>query len=542
MDRLDSGDAFDSVEVEPTHTALLSLHEVAGTYEDLGHVPGFDRTPVGEALTTLAAAPPEEATLGLKLDTLVALARADLPGYEGNETQYEALAMAIGADHGVDAEQVLSDVKAVAQVTAIGDTETGAKLPHHATAFVGEQVCQVNSVTVDGKPAVWIFSEFETDAGFAGVADWVRPDNWPKRGAAMFKGMAPVGGAITPIRGGGHADHWHAVYLEDVQLLDRLKTVLHCDYFMDAGQVAGMTYDLTFSVANQLNVDRGFLLAEDLGPVRRVKALKIVGFTDETWNEVAKLVCPFWTDFVRQAAEGGAKTTPGRPGPRPPEPSPGDPPPGGSVGESWKAWIEFFADATKDYSEMAWDVTGRMVGGSYGAKDLVGDGTAYWSKLAKDWARAWAYGSEMLEAMARDGLVTPRPPGAEDETGSRFPKFDTVTAAGATAAGAGATRAGAARAGSVTPRVETVTIPVDGLTANQTATCSDLSPIEADRPRIPATATKVTVVAIDPPQFGVRVATDVTGFGAGLYTGDVTLDTGQIVPVRLYVSNADGTP
>ena len=79
-------------------------------------------------------------------------------------------------------------------------------------------------------------------------------------------------------------EHWHGEFFEEVQLVDRLKTLLHCDYFSDPGTAVGMTYDLTRSLGGQIIVDRGFLLASDIGGgTHRVKALKIVGFEESSW-------------------------------------------------------------------------------------------------------------------------------------------------------------------------------------------------------------------------------------------------------------------
>ena len=66
-----------------------------------------------------------------------------------------------------------------------------------------------------------------------------------------------------------------------------------------------MTYDLKDSVDDEIDVDRGFLLVTDAGRVRRVQVLKIVSFTTDWWDLVARLVCPFWTDWVRFAVRGG---------------------------------------------------------------------------------------------------------------------------------------------------------------------------------------------------------------------------------------------
>lgn len=541
-DRVDSEDASADV-----HRAVVTLHEAAGTYEGIGRLPGFARPPFGEALSALADAPPEEATTGAKLDTLVALAKADFPKYDEVELSYVELARAIGSPYGLDAQQVLDDVKAVGiGGDRIVDTVTGQALPHNATAFVGEDVCHIAEVIVEGIKSVWVFSEFETNAPFGHVAEWVRPQNWPKRGSAMFKGMDVVGGQVTDIPEGSFTDHWHGVFLEDVQLFERLKTLLHCDYVERRDESAGMTYALTFSVDKQLTVDRGFLLAENIGtanaPLVRVKALKVVAFADEAWNEVAKLVCPFWTDFVRQAAEGGSTTMPKTPqgGGVPFDIDPG--PVLEMAGELCRVWIDFFGDSAKEYAGIAGTVMKKMTGGGYKVRDAVGDGTSYWSQLAKDWAKAWGYGTEMVEAIAKEGLVAPRPPGAETSDGERFVPIRSKMQEAETAQTAGATQpvAGAA-AGSQTTTSESVIVPVAAIVPSSQVSCGELTGIEAGGPRIPAAAVTTDVVDLGGGSYGVRVSAATSGVPAGLYTGELTLGGGQVVPVALYVSHARPT-
>ena len=74
-------------------------------------------------------------------------------------------------------------------------------------------------------------------------------------------------------------EHWHGVFHEEVQLVKRVNTLLHCDYWRDGDRAAGMTYELDLSLDDEIDVDRGFLLVNNAGGVRRVKTLKIVGFT-----------------------------------------------------------------------------------------------------------------------------------------------------------------------------------------------------------------------------------------------------------------------
>ena len=52
-----------------------------------------------------------------------------------------------------------------------------------------------------------------------------------------------------------------------------------------------------------LQVDRGYLMAADVGGRRHVKALKVVGFTNTLLNTVATEVCPEWSEWVQSAVQ-----------------------------------------------------------------------------------------------------------------------------------------------------------------------------------------------------------------------------------------------
>ena len=74
----------------------------------------------------------------------------------------------------------------------------------------------------------------------------------------LFKGMTVVD-ADEPVALGPPGDpHWHGVFHEEVQLLQRVNTLLHCDYWQQGTEAAGMTYDLSLSLDNEIDVDRGF--------------------------------------------------------------------------------------------------------------------------------------------------------------------------------------------------------------------------------------------------------------------------------------------
>jgi hypothetical protein len=536
--------------VDPEHDALLGLHGTAGTFGGERSDPGFGADQIGAGLTTLSRASTDMVSYGARLDVLHALAKEDFPGYERHQTEYLDLAASIGQPNGLDGATVLDDVKASAQGDqALSDTATGQALPHEATAFVGQEICNTAKVWVDGKQATWIFSEFETDAPFETLVGWVDPRGWPQRSPMLFKRMDLIGGEITQLRGVGADQHWHGEFLEEVQLVDRLRTLLHCDFYAmpdrDEGAAVGMTYNLTFSVADQILVDRGFLLASDIGGgMHRAKALKIVGFEASSWDTVARFVCPLWTDFVRQAARGGTTTTPHEPTKVPPSPGgddDGSPFPGA---ELLNQWVDCVGDAAKAYSNMAADVTNRATSGNYKVADLTRDAAQYWLQLARDWATAWSKGMELLEDVAsgdQDFGLRPRadsgqatPTAAATAATSAAATPGVRAAAAATAAAAGATTQATAPAAA---EEESTTIPIPRLDPAATVTCSDLVCIEAGNVTIAAgdvTVTRTTVSGSP----AVRVAVAGGAGPAGLYLGTLTISGGGTLPIQFYVSNA----
>lgn len=519
-------DAYGPEAVDAHHSALISLHARAGsdTLPDPGLIPDFRRMGTGFALHTLADAPVEQIPVSARLGVLGELARAGFPEWETDEAGYRALAGSVASRRsGVEADQLLDDLKlATSEQVPFHTLQSGRSLPHHESAFVGEDVCTVRTVQTGGLSATWIFSEFETDAPFDRVAEWVDPRNWPRRGPLLFKGMDLVG-VERPVSLGPPGDiHWHAVFREEVQLVQRVTTLLHCDFWQDGDRAAGMTYDLSFSLDDQIDVDRGFLLVNDVGPVRRVKALKIVGFKEQIWDRVAAMVRPFWTDWVRAAVEGGGSSTPGRPGSVPTEDSTRRSP----WVESSEAWIDFLGDSARTYLELFDDMSSRVSAPDAKAVDFADDQRRLFSQLAKDWAQAWTFGLDTLSEVAREGLDagltppdTPRDRGRGAAT--------TMTAAAAPAATAG---------------TEGTVLPLSGLTPQDSPSVSDLVSIESGAARIPAASIATSVEALGTGGgHGVRLRVAVASVAPGLYVGEVTAKEGAApVPVQLYVSQATG--
>jgi hypothetical protein len=501
--------------------ALLSLHALSGAFGslDLGLIPELRPAPPGESLRAVAEAPEAEIPVSARVAVLYGLAQAKFPDFEAAEGEYRSLAASVAEPRGIDVGQLLTDLKQSSSgMVAFRDTPSGRSLPHHEKAFLGEDVCSVKTVKVGGLTGSWIFSEFETDAPFSAVREWVDPRNWPDRGPLMFKGMDVVG-AKGPVDIPPRADaHWHGVFHEEVQLVKRLNTLLHCDYWQDGDHAAGMTYELDLSLDGELDVDRGFLLVNDLGPVRRVKALKIVGFTTDVWDRVAKIVCPFWTDWVRGAVRGGTTSVPK---PDTHAPATTGSPPTSSWSDNFEAWVEFFGDSARTYLDLFGDMTSRMSTQGYSSSDWMADGTRYWSQLAKDWAQAWTYGLSTLNQVATEGLDTSFiPPGrTRQEARTTVPAMMTAAS----------------------PELEGTVIPVPGLGAADRPLVSDLVSIEAGGAAIRAADVTVTVEALDDGTYGVRLQTSDTAVPPGLYVGQVTTPGGKaLAPVQLYLSRARG--
>ena len=89
--------------------------------------------------------------------------------------------------------------------------------------------CAAIAVDVEGKQAVWIFTEFETDESLKALRDWLIPTNWPKWGPEMFKDMKPLDSLdLRPTPGDQH--QIHSKYLEVVEIGgQRLETELRCE-------------------------------------------------------------------------------------------------------------------------------------------------------------------------------------------------------------------------------------------------------------------------------------------------------------------------
>jgi hypothetical protein len=243
-----------------------------------------------------------------------------------------------------------------------------------------------------------------------------------------------------------------------------------------------------------------------------VQVLKIVGFTTDLWDRLARLVCPFWTDWIRGALLGATSAVP-----VPPTQVPEDV--AAACAATVDAWVKYFGDSAVPYVDLGSDVSQRVTSRQYSAADLVADGTRLWSQLAKDWARAWTAFSDTMEEVAQEGLGAGfTPPGVPRDVGRHA-----VTAL---------TKA-------APPETGGTVVPVAGIAATDHPVCSDLVSIDARTNTLPASDLAVTVESLQTGGLGVRVRTTNTTAPHGLYVGRLAAADGRtLAPVHLYVSRA----
>jgi hypothetical protein len=387
-----------------------------------------------------------------------------------------------------------------------------AKGGGRAKPSTSEVVCRAIPVDVEGKQAVWIFTEFETEEPLETLRDWLIPEHWPDWGGAMFKEMRPIGPVdLRPTR--SNAQQTHANYLEVVEIGGhRLETELRCE-LKSTRTWAAMTYDLDRSIGDVLQVDRGYLMAADVCGKRHVKALKVVGFTNTLLNTVATEVCPEWSEWVKSAVSKEATQMPGETDPTP-----------GSVGDSdpsepsWSGnasaftggvaeqWISTVTDMVDFYAPFTVDVTERVWSGRYQREDCANDTTRLFQRLARDWSRAWQTGMETMTQWA-EASVRPT-------------------------AGADPGRSGRT--------VEHTTLIVEARSGRARVSVSDLTRIGRRSAIIKSSEVKITPPVVD--QAGcayVTLEADTTKVLPGLYEGALVAGVGgEQSPALFYVCHA----
>ena len=376
-----------------------------------------------------------------------------------------------------------------------------------------EVTCAAIAVDVEGDQAVWIFTEFETGESLKNLRDWLIPDNWPEWGGEMFKEMRPISSVdLRPTQDTGQQTH--SKYLEVVEIGGhRLETELRCE-FKSTQAWAAITYDLDRSVGDMLVVDRGYLMAADVGGRRHVKALKVVGFTDTLLNNVATTVCPKWSTWVQratkvaevQAAGGNVDPKPGSIGDSDPRVSQSAEGVAGFTGGVAQQWISTVTDMVDFYAPFTADVTERVWSGKYSRVDYANDTTRLFQRLARDWSVAWQAG---MDSMSNWADVTVRPTAGADP-------------------------------GRSARTTEHTTLMVKARSDKARVTISDLTRIGRRQATIKASEVTITPPVIE--QAGnayVTIQAETSKVPCGLYEGALVAGAGgKQAPALFYVSHA----
>ncbi len=165
--------------------------------------------------------------------------------------------------------------------------------------------CDAKTRNVGGNPALSLATTAASSRDLSDLKSLVDPREWPRCPiqSVFFKSMNFVVPAAPPPPPLGVPDDngWSATLQEVVDFsfgLDpegssRLMTDLDFVYF-DTPSAAGATYDLNRSVDEEILVDRGYLLIENLASlgVRRTTTLKEVYFKNRAQPP---LVCTLWS-------------------------------------------------------------------------------------------------------------------------------------------------------------------------------------------------------------------------------------------------------
>ncbi len=334
----------------------------------------------------------------------------------------------------------------------------------------------------------------------------------------MFKEMRPIGPVdLRPTR--SSAQQTHAEYLEVVEVGGhRLETELRCE-IKSTKNWSAMSYDLNRSIGDQLNVDRGYLMASDVCGKRHVKALKVVGFTNTLLNTAATSMCPEWSQAVQMAVQmeaaklaGGTDPKPGSVG----DSDPTAPPPGaaadaaaftGGVSEQWTSYVN---GMTEFYAPFTVDVTERLWSGRYSRVDAANDTSRLFQRLARDWSLFWQNG---MESMSQWAEMTVRP-----------------------TAGADPGRSGRS--------VEHTTLMVEARSDKARVSISDLTRVGRQAATIKAADVKISPPVIDDAGCAyVTIEADTTNVPPGLYEGALVAGAGgEQSPALFYVSHAQSPP
>jgi hypothetical protein len=144
-------------------------------------------------------------------------------------------------------------------------------------------------VIVDGKRAMYLFTQFAVDRDPVDLFDCLNPLSWVVDDPAVFKTVEQTAGDSTDWPPTGDPP-WRRTYREDVLLVgDPVENELVFDFYRDPDDTfVASTFDLPPDPIGRVEIDRGFCLAtRHPGGGSWIKALKIVRLGSEPRDQLA---------------------------------------------------------------------------------------------------------------------------------------------------------------------------------------------------------------------------------------------------------------
>jgi hypothetical protein len=188
--------------------------------------------------------------------------------------------------------------------------------------MAAETASPTQAVVVDGKAAMWLFTQFGVDCDPIDLFGCLNPIKWQLDDPAVFRTVQQVSGDSTGWPPGGDSP-WQRTYREVVLFGgDLLDNELSFEFFQASdGSYVASTFDLAPGAASSVEVDRGFCLAtRRSGGGSWIKALKILRLASDPVDQLATALTQefseAWGELVQAIVQAEA------PGPKTIEPMP----------------------------------------------------------------------------------------------------------------------------------------------------------------------------------------------------------------------------
>ena len=284
--------------------------------------------------------------------------------------------------------------------------------------------CAAVPVDVEGKQAVWIFTEFETGESLKNLRDWLIPDHWPDWGGEMFKEMRPISSVdLRPTQGDCPTDPFQVPRgRRDRRPPARDRAALRVQVDPDVGGHQPTTSTAASGTCSRSTAATSWRPTWAAAVTSRHS--RSSGSPTPCSTPSRRQVCPEWSIWVQRADEGGRG--PGRRRLRGPEARLGRRlgPQGLPVRRGRRRVHRRRGRSSGSAPSPTWwtstppspptspSASGRA---SYGRVDAANDTTRLFQRLARDWSRRLAGGHGQHVQLGRGDRPTDGRRGSGEE-------------------------------------------------------------------------------------------------------------------------------